>query len=341
MTAALARAALDDRVAEIAAGLAGAKVRRLTQLGGGRNSRVYRVETAVNFYALKLYPPAAEDGRDRLAVEATVLRWMQAQAFTMVPRLIAVDQPRGAALLSWEDGDQPGGTAADIQQACEFLRLLHERRDTPAVPPEHLAAEACLSGAEIARQLGARLAALRGLRDAALTEFLDRHAGPELAMRLARARTALAACGGSFDTDLPPAARSPVPADFGFHNALRRDRGRLTFIDFEYFGWDDPAKLIGDLLLHPGTPLDDEARARLHAGACGIYAGRGFTARLAALLPLLGLRWALILLNEFFPERWRRRAAAGMPGTWEDAKRRQLAAAQKMMTRHIIPGVTA
>jgi hypothetical protein len=335
-------AAIEETVAGIAASLAGAPVRRLNQLGGGRNSRVYRVETAVAVYALKLYPLAAEDGRDRFAVEATVLRWMAARGFTMVPRLIAADRRLGAALLSWEDGGQVGAPApADVAQACEFLRLLHESRDTPAVPRGHLAAEACLSGAEIARQLRARLLALRALQDPVLTAFLDRDVAEELPARLARAQTALAACGAGFDAELPQALRSPVPADFGFHNALRRERGQLTFIDFEYFGWDDPAKLAGDLLLHPGTPLDDDTRAGLHEGACGVYASPGFAARLAGMLPLLGLRWALILLNEFFPERWRRRAAAGVPGSWEEAKARQLAAARKMLARHIIPGVNS
>jgi hypothetical protein len=347
MTAARARAGVDDMAASIAANLAGAPVRRLTQLGGGRNSRVFRVETALSFFALKLYP-AADDGRDRLGVETAVLRWMEAQAITIVPRLIAADHRLGAALLSWVDGDLvyvPG--AADVSQACAFLRLLHERRDRSVVPRGQLAAEACLSGVEIERQLRARLAMLLALRDTALTEFLDGEAAPALAARIARARAELASAGGCFDTQLPDPERSQVPADFGFHNALRRENGQLTFIDFEYFGWDDPAKLIGDLLLHPGTALDDGLRVEIFDTACGIYASRNFAARLAALLPMLGLRWALILLNEFFPERWRRRVAAAGPGlagvytSWEDAKRRQLQAARKMLTRHIIPGVVS
>ena len=335
MTAALA--AIQETEARIAESLAGAPVLALSQLGGGRNSRVFRVETATACYALKLYPPAG-DGRDRFGVETTVLRWMEAQAFAMVPRLIAADHRRGAALLSWEDGELVSApVAADVSQACDFLRRLHEHRFTPALPFSHLAAEACLSGAEVERQVRGRLSALLALRDDALTEFLQREAEPELAPRSLRARANWA---DSFDSDLPQAGRSQVPSDFGFHNALRREGGQLTFIDFEYFGWDDPAKLIGDLLLHPGTALNDDLRVGIFETAYGIYADQKFSARLAALLPLLGLRWALILLNEFFPERWRRRAAAGLPGSWEETKERQLAAARIMLTRHIIPGVT-
>ena len=303
----------------IAADLAGATVQRLTQLGGGRNSRVFRVDTSAATYALKLYPAPAGDARDRLGAETAALRWMEWHGFSMVPRLIAADPDRRAALLSWAEGDlvRDGVAGPEVEQACAFLRRLHALRGSPAVPPDHLAAEACLSAAEIERQLRARIASLRRLQDPALTAFLDDRAEPALAARLDRARVALAAAGCAFATDLPVSRRSQVPADFGFHNALRRADGRLTFIDFEYFGWDDPAKLVADILLHPGTPIDDAARAALQAGALEIYGDDpGFAARLDALLPLLGLRWGLILLNEFRPERWRLRVMAGATETW-------------------------
>jgi Ser/Thr protein kinase RdoA (MazF antagonist) len=328
---------LGNEISRIAADLAHADVQRLQQLGGGRNSRVFRVDTAAGPYALKLYPPPADDQRDRLAVETAALRWMESRGFTMVPRVIAADRDRDAVLLSWAEGDLVRDSVgeAEITQACDFLRLLHSLRGSPAVSPDYLAAEACLSVAEIERQLRSRIASLRSLDERSLTVFLDEQAEPEMVTRLDRARTAMAAAGGAFEVDLPQSGRSQVPSDFGFHNALRRADGRLTFIDFEYFGWDDPAKLVADILLHPGTPIDDDARARLHSGALGIYGDDpGFAARLNALLPLFGLRWALILLNEFRPERWQRRVMAGASETWASAKQRQLAAARLMLDRH-------
>ena len=68
---------------------------------------------------------------------------------------------------------------------------------------------------------------------------------------------ALAALGRT-----PPAWAGPLgeadrvvsPSDFGFHNALRTEDGRLAFLDFEYAGWDDPAKLVCDFELQPAVP---------------------------------------------------------------------------------------
>ena len=42
------------------------------------------------------------------------------------------------------------------------------------------------------------------------------------------------------------AQRALSPSDFGLHNALRGQDGQLRFVDFEYFGWDDPVKLVSD-----------------------------------------------------------------------------------------------
>jgi Ser/Thr protein kinase RdoA (MazF antagonist) len=327
----------DERIFVIASALTGADIQLLTRLTGGRNSRVFRVDTAGTTYALKLYPPRTSGSRDRLEVELAVLRWMEANGFAMVPRVLAVDRSRDALLLSWAEGDQLHDAIgeSDIAQACEFLARLHALRATPALPPEYLAAEACLSVGEIERQLRARIVALRRLAEPALQSFLDNDAEPALAVRLAHARACIAALGGNVFAELAPAYRSQVPSDFGFHNALRRRDGQLTFIDFDYFGWDDPIKLVADTLLHPGTSLDDAARRRLRDGLLEIYREeRFFAARLDALLPLFALRWAMILLNEFHPDRWRRRLLVGTSETWAAIKQRQLAAARAMLDIH-------
>ncbi len=137
--------------------------------------------------------------------------------------------------------------------------------------------------------------------------------------------------------ELPQEWRSLVPSDFGFHNSLRRNDGSLVFVDFEYFGWDDPVKLTADILLHPGGTLLPSA-----TGSDSARRRRGFTAMIrhlrAGCRPICrcsGLRWVLILLNEFIPERWRRRVLAGDTGSWSEAKARQLPARRNFWRRYL------
>jgi hypothetical protein len=83
----------------------------------------------------------------------------------------------------------------------------------------------------------------------------------------ARARQGYLALGLDFDAELAEEMRTLSPSDFGFHNAIRKTDGTLCFIDFEYFGWDDPVKLTADFLHHPGMALSNFAGAGVNPGA--------------------------------------------------------------------------
>ncbi|MBI2438269.1 MAG: hypothetical protein HYV36_05605, partial [Lentisphaerae bacterium] len=120
---------------------------------------------------------------------------------------------------------------------------------------------------------------------------------------------------------LPLTQRALNPADHGFHNALRDRAGRLTFLDFEYAGWDDPAQMIGNACLQPDVPIPATLQRRfikVVVGALGNPANLAI--RLRLLYPLFGLKWSLIMLNEFLPVSRERRHFAGKRP--EDSERR-------------------
>jgi hypothetical protein len=247
-----------------------------------------------------------------------------------------VDSERGYALLSWLEGAVPVHlTDGDIDAAVAFLGAVHALRTTQWASRQPSAAEACLSGAEIARQLSARRARLQSSAadNSELADFLDKTFDPACRQSLDEARARMAAEQLDFAAELPQERRSLVPSDFGFHNSLRHPDGSLAFVDFEYFGWDDPVKMTADILLHPGHQLSASHRRRFFQSAIDVYGtDADFATRLGALLPLFGLRWTLILLNEFLPERWQNRLLAGTTESWDAAKTRQLTRARNFLS---------
>ena len=58
-----------------------------------------------------------------------------------------------------------------------------------------------------------------------------------------------------------------------------------------------------------------------------------FGARLAILQPLYALRWTMIILNEFLPDRWRRRQNAGVREAHATVLASQLGKAQAMLAK--------
>lgn len=316
-------------VAMLAAQLTGGATPTPTPCAGGGNNRVFRVETAAGPRALKLYPALADDPRDRLGHEFTALRFLAGRtAPGRLPQAVAADRKAGAALYEWVDGVPVVGHG--VTEITAVLDLLGElRRAGPAAADIGPAVEPCLAPADILARIAARLEPLGRI---AASE-------PGLAAVLTTIRDLLAEIRAGLqdaasDRPLPAAALVLSPSDFGFHNALRRSDGSLTFLDFEYFGWDDPVKAASDFLWHAGQRLDVAQRVAFATGVINLYgASPGFIPRLTALYPLHGLHWALIVLNEFRPDRWERRRMAGSVDDWADAKRRQLAKAERLVKR--------
>jgi hypothetical protein len=309
----------------------------LPQMGGG-NNRLYRVDTVDRqSFALKWYARHAGDSRDRLGTEWAALRFFTRHHVANVPRAIAVDVPAGFALYEWIDGDPVGPPReTDIGAALDFLGQLCRLGTADGAETLPLASEACLSAGEILTQIArraARLASVSGA-DADLRAFLEDEFAPIRQQLEAAAEQGYAQLGWRFGQVLAPAMRCLSPSDFGFHNALRRSHGGLTFLDFEYFGWDDPVKLTADFLQHPGMSLDTASSNAFRAGALQLFGrDQGFENRLRLTLPLYGLRWCMILLNEFLPEPWRARRFAGQQADRPAATQAQLLKARDRLAK--------
>jgi hypothetical protein len=138
-----------------------------------------------------------------------------------------------------------------------------------------------------------------------------------------RARLAARAARIATEAVLPGAGRCLSPSDFGFHNALVAADGALVFHDFEYAGWDDPAKLVCDFFCQVEVPVPID---QWEGFSAGVIAALGLPAaeqgRMALLLPVYRIKWCCIVLNEFLPAAAQRRAFAN--GDGEDRRRAQL-----------------
>jgi hypothetical protein len=314
---------------DIAAALLAAPPRAVASVPGGGNNRLYRVEDAAGrAFALKTYLNSSTETRDRLGHEWSGLDFLCRHGVTCVPRPIALHRADGAALYGWVEGARVENVGArEIDAAVAFVASLKELSRQPDAIVLPLAVEACLSAEELIHQIERRLQRLAAVEDPRLRSVLQQEILPARDRAVTRVRAGYAAPQLAIARELTQEQRTLSPSDFGFHNALSTPGG-LVFLDFEYFGWDDPVKLVADFLHHPGMALDDQAKRRFLAGARQVFAADpGFNLRLALLYPLYGLRWVCILLNEFLPERWARRAYAGAADR-RAAEARQLAKAR-------------
>ena len=319
---------------QAAAALLGSGVADLARVPGGGNNRLYQVGAEDGArYALKSYLADRADPRDRLGAEFEGIRFLRQHGIRQVPRPIACDAAAGSALYEWIDGEPVGSIGDDdIAQACAFLAELHGLASVEQAGELPLASEACLSAAELVRQIEHRASRLRAVDHRGLKRFLAEPFAQLHDRHIDAAVDGFAATELDFQAELPADRQTLSPSDFGFHNALRLGDGTIVFLDFEYFGRDDPVKLTADFLLHPAMALSQAQRCDFHRRMREVYGGDPqFALRFRLLYPLYGLRWSLILLNCFRPERWRRQAFANDDEAREQVQERQLAKARTML----------
>src|SRR5262249_35193975 len=143
-----------------------------------------------------------------------------------------------------------------VDAAADFILAINAGRRSDSGP----ASDACFSISDHLQLVERRLLRLATLdqsaphaADARRFVFVDLKRAWE-AVRGPAVREALALGFHRYRT-LDEANCCLSPSDFGFQNALATGDGRLVFLDFEYAGKDDPAKLVLDFFCQPQVPV--------------------------------------------------------------------------------------
>lgn len=306
---------LDAVAAQLVAAAGLAPVRRAERLAGGKNNRVFRLDLADGRpVVLKRYHVDSRDRRDRLGAEWRFLRYVWDRGVRCVPEPLAADPSLSAGLYGFLPGRrlEPAEIdAAAIRAAADFIVAVNAGPSEP----ERLApgSEACFSLADHVAMVERRVARLADIdAGAPFAEDARCFVAADLAPAWGAVRERLGKAAATVGFD-PEAAVRPVisPSDFGFHNVLRGTDGRLVFLDFEYAGRDDPAKLVCDFFCQPEIPVP---AAHFEAFAGRIADGLGLSPadrhRCALLLDAYRIKWVCIILNEFLPVGADRRAFA-------------------------------
>jgi hypothetical protein len=279
----------------------------LESLPGGRNNRVWKVNAGARCFLLKNYYWSEADPRDRLGHEWAFLTYLRDIGCTRAPAPLAFDTAARSALLEFIPGPpawQQEIGADDIRCAADFLVEINaDRGRASGLPP---VSEACFSPTEHLEMTAARLARLSSVPPLThdhreVRAFVASTLQP---LGLAIDHRIREAFGAELESTLPREERCLSPSDFGFHNALRQPDGTLRFLDFEYAGWDDPAKTIIDFCNQPDLLLPGPLAALFRERCCaGLSAPGSLLRRIRLLEPLYQLKWACICLNVFLPGR--------------------------------------
>jgi hypothetical protein len=304
----------------------------------GGNNRTFRVVTSAGDFAVKQYFRHAGDERDRLGTEFAFLEYAHQVAPGTAPKPLHADRSHGMALYEFVAGRRY--TPEDIGErevvsAAHFFMALNATRARSLAKNLPVASEACFSVSDHLNLVTRRLAQLQTItpgsdEDSAALALLARirASWEELNMQV---RHESGRCGVEPERALDADQRCISPSDFGFHNALAQADGSARFLDFEYAGWDDPAKLMGDFFAQVAVPVPGHLFELFAQMTLSCFPEPDALAWRAALLrPVYRVKWCCITLNIFLPVNLARRRFADPLLDERTLKRQQLAKATEL-----------
>lgn len=286
----------------------GASVDSLTSLQGGINNQVFSCSVGADQskrFVIKGYAPRGSS--DRMTAEVDFLRYAKLVAPHYVPSLLVEDEERRCVVLEYLDGDPyPAGISPsekDILEAGNFFYLLNADQLLAKQYIKQSAAEGFLSLSEHLENVSKRLdqlsAAHLPVRMKSNAKALVQQIYQQLDAVKNRTRTLIEK--GLIQDHVKIDDCCVSPSDFGFHNAFRTVDG-VKFFDFEFAGWDDPAKLMVDFMLQPRMPVAPNLANTFYRSVTPFGSDK-LMDRIAVLGPILRLKWLCIMLSVLRPDR--------------------------------------
>ena len=304
----------------------------LEKIEGRGNSEINKIVIDGERYICKIYPQSGD--HNRLVAEYNGLKLLKELSIPYLQTPVSYDGNLGVAIYDYIDGKKDYNyNAGHVKQMLSLLSALNTAQVKDRFSSFNFASNACLSGLDVEVQIKNRLKTFNCA--------IDKHLGLKLFMydEFIPALNDLLIWSKKnwpkkYTESLSQSELVLSPSDFGFHNAIEATSGRLIFYDFEYFGWDDPVKLIADVLHHAAFDLSAECEQLWVNGCVEIY-GESILERYRAAWPLYGLLWCLIILNEYNNVFWQRRVAANgvLKYKKEDILVAQLDKAKKQLNR--------
>ncbi|MGB0908720.1 MAG: hypothetical protein ACPGYT_00015 [Nitrospirales bacterium] len=296
-------------------------------------------------YLVKYYHQSLRDQRDRLQTEFSALSFLRNNGVDQVPRPICMIPDVGCGVYEFVEGQGLKSTdieLSDIDEVCRFLKHLYQLSEQSGSLEFSSASEAAFSLDGVLMTVETRLTRLRACLSLSnqhqeLQRFLESTFIPTYEKIRHYCIKAIEKCGLLKSEELAVKKRTLSPSDCGFHNVIQKKTCGLVFVDFEYFGWDDPVKLMVDFLLHPAMELTHRMKQRFLQNMISVFVEeKNIVYRMNCMYPLFGMKWCLIMLNEFLPDELaRRQFAAYSQENWQERQRRQLQKSKCMLSEII------
>jgi hypothetical protein len=270
----------------------------LKKFNTGKNAKTFLLRQGnIRNSIIKLYP--ADENHNRLYSEFTSFYYLREYGIENIPHVLSKNINLEIANYTLIDGEKVISNGNLLPAMIDLVSRLKNISEKEDVSMFNRASASCLDLEDIFNQIYERLRQILLCCTPDLEDYLIKTIKPFIhkeceKLDLAEERGIIQ---NELNTNL-----FLSPSDFGRHNSLVDKSGKISFIDFEYFGLDDPAKFICDTAIHPGSNWTNCEREQWFSAMFNQF-GKDVMKRVKVCFPLYALNWVLIMLNKIVKER--------------------------------------
>jgi hypothetical protein len=306
------------------------------------NNKAAIIHTKKNIFFAKKYFKSTSDINDRFESEVSLFEYAKECARNFIPNIYAIDEINRIILfekISGKDVRLEEINTELILSAASFFSSLNKPEFKFTLGSKiNNAAESCFS---INNHLGLIEQRIITLEKAILNDLENQSASSTInlirsAFEKVKNHILNYANQNMIQLDLEIEINDRVisPSDFGFHNCLKKENNDLIFFDFEYSGWDDPAKVVGDFFNQLQIPVSEKYFQIFVEKAFENQKNKNeLVSRAKLLLPLYKIKWACIAMNIFIPVNLERRLFSNPNLDIINYKEEQIQKANKILNK--------
>ena len=285
-------------------GKRGYRFEYIRAVSGGINSSIHLLNLeGYGLYVLKVYPlKSISDPRDRCSTEINFLDYLCKCEVENVPKILDADSGEGWSLLSWIDGQKVKSLPNSyLSQISDFILRANSNNCFGSKADLRYASDSLYSLENCIASIEARISELCAVP---MTSSIGCETVQWITSTLVPVFVSLKTLLLN-EVKFKPHwlnfhhYRIASPSDIGIHNILQRN-DCLYFLDFEYAGLDDVAKLAADLVLQPNLPLNTDQESFFLKSLEQNFHNTipdSWLIRMNDLKPLYVIKWSLIMLN--------------------------------------------
>lgn len=236
-------------------------IRKVSKLSVGGNNQLYKIEFG-DYADPLLVKRYYADSIDRLDREFSALAFLRGneRLSDRVPRALWHNDALNYGVYSFEEGSNKRGvdlSEEDCHAVVDFAVDLQSFKPDSTRADFRAAVRASCSLGAYLNEADWRVSAFENASERSeVDEFVklrtqELHAVERLDLFLTSVRKKLQA--KDLDSPFHQSEARLNPMDFSLFSVLFRPNTKPCFVDFEYFGWDDPIHIIADFIQHDRT----------------------------------------------------------------------------------------